>query len=505
MKRHYDFIFCAGRACIATQAVRRAGLQFATFPWDWIGDPGVSERIGYICSDFAAWPRLEDLEWRQAPELFANRKHVICRRTKLFFLHDFDPAKTIEEQYPVFAAKYERRIKRLYDCIRSSKNVLVVCVDSPHMKDQTPLDEGRRCRKALAEKFKGISFDFLQMTIEPGVRFEDRVDEEVEDGFFHIAYDYRDLSAPRTANAIRLDEVAKLLASRFSVRDYRTDAERKSYAERRKSQREERLKARMEKFGATTRAQYEWRRLCKFFRAVVCAVGPRGLAARLRRRKFDQIVSMGVNCEVGFRFFRRWGFVDSSPFVWAQSINLATLTATLRDLDAYCTGEVVFNAKHMWQCRNTGIWMHGQLKQQPGDPLPPDDVLAKDLADLRGRTAHLKEKLLRYLSNDKPTLLVHRLIEADQVAEDLPARVAAFERAVADLGARNCKFLFVYERRRPCNLTETADRYVRSVKAFNPGNRITWEELGDPVGWHAVFTEFAPAKILPKAHAFKFE
>jgi hypothetical protein len=52
VKRHYDFIFCVGRACIATQSLRRAGLQHATFPWDWVGDPGVYERVEYICSDF---------------------------------------------------------------------------------------------------------------------------------------------------------------------------------------------------------------------------------------------------------------------------------------------------------------------------------------------------------------------------------------------------------------------------------------------------------------------
>jgi hypothetical protein len=30
-------------------------------------------------------------------------------------------------------------------------------------------------------------------------------------------------------------------------------------------------------------------------------------------------------------------------------------------------------------------------------------------------------------------------------------------------------------------------------------------EAGDPVAWNAIFTEFAPAKVLKKAHAFKFE
>jgi len=260
-----------------------------------------------------------------------------------------------------------------------------------------------------------------------------------------------------------------------------------------------------DRFGATNAVQYALFRARRKIRKFLSIAGPRCLAARLRRKRFEQIASMGINCEVGFRFFKKWGFVDSSPFVWAQSGDIARLTAALRNLDSYCTGEVFFNEKSMWQCRNTDIWMHGQLKHCAGEPRPSDDLLAKDLADLRSRMAHLKEKFRRYLTNDKPTLLIHRLLAADQTADDLPARVAAFEKAVSDLGARNCTFLFIRERCRSCRLTETENRFVRSVKAFNKGDRITCEELGDPVGWNAIFSEFAPATLLPKAHTFKFE
>ena len=36
-------------------------------------------------------------------------------------------------------------------------------------------------------------------------------------------------------------------------------------------------------------------------------------------------------------------------------------------------------------------------------------------------------------------------------------------------------------------------------------DRVTDPGLGDTVGWDAVFTEFAPAEIQRKKHAFKFE
>lgn len=507
VKRHYDFIFCVGRACIATQSLRRAGLQHATFPWDWIGDPGVYERVEHICSDFRNWPRLEDLEWRQAPELFANRKHVVCRRTGLFFLHEFDPAKTIEEQYPQLAAKYERRIGRLFSCIRSSKRVLLLCVDSPHLKGQTPLDEGRRCRRALAEKFPGVEFDFMQMHIEPGRSFAERVDEEVEPGLFHVAYDYRDLKADPKANAVMLDQIAAYLASRFTVRDYRTAEERKSYAERQRRKRDEKLRARMEKFGAKTRAQYEWMRLRKFLRAIDCAVGPRALAARARRRKYEQIAIMGSNCETAFRFVQRWGFVDSSLFAWATTKTVAALAKAIRNMDAIADGPFEFNLRTgMWVNRKMDLHFHGRMKWHPGDQPPSEGQLAADREDLVGRLGHLAEKFRRYAANDVETLFVRRMSKEDAAAPDLARQLDELESALDAVGARRRRLLLVFERADRGSLPpETATRTYRFVEKFNPPERATMPEAGDPVAWNAIFTEFAPAKVLKKAHAFKFE
>ena len=507
VKRHYDFIFCVGRACIATQSLRRAGLQHATFPWDWVGDPGVYERIEHICSDFRDWPRLEDLEWRQSPEMFANRKHVVCRRTGLFFLHEFDPDKTIEEQYPQLAAKYNRRTSRLYSCINSSKNVLLLCVDSPHLKGKTPLDEGRKCRKALAEKFKGVEFDFLQMNIDPGRSFADRIDEEVEEGLFHVEYDYRDAKADPKANAVMLDQIAAYLASRFTVRDYRTADEKKAYAERLKRKREEKFKLRMEKFGAKTRTQYELMRLRKFLRAIACLVGPRAIAARMRQRKYAQIMIMGANCENAFRFIKRWGFVESSLFTWTKTRTVATLLNAVRNMDAIPEGPFEYNFRTgLWINRKMDLHFHGKMKWHPGETKPTEAQMEADRDDLIGRLRHLVEKFRRYMANDVETLFVRRMTDEDVASPDLAQQLDDLESALEALGAKRRRLLLVFERKDRGSLPpETATRTYRFVKKFNPPECATRPESGDPVAWNAIFTEFAPAKILKKAHAFKFE
>ncbi len=49
------------------------------------------------------------------------------------------------------------------------------------------------------------------------------------------------------------------------------------------------------------------------------------------------------------------------------------------------------------------------------------------------------------------------------------------------------------------------NRLFRAVAKFNPCDRVTDADAGDTLGWKAIFSEFAPAKLLPKKHAFKFE
>ena len=77
---------------------------------------------------------------------------------------------------------------------------------------------------------------------------------------------------------------------------------------------------------------------------------------------------------------------------------------------------------------------------------------------------------------------------------------------IVRLGAKNWKLLVVCQSSDLKKMPPASEhRIFRCVKAFNPIAKVTHRDLGDPVGWNAIFSEFAPAKILPKAHAFKFE
>ena len=263
--------------------------------------------------------------------------------------------------------------------------------------------------------------------------------------------------------------------------------------------------AKMRAAGAETMLQYRLANMRRRLMKIMLRLSPRILCARLRQKKFANIISLGANCEVAFRFCLRWGFVDSSLFSWANVSDTVQLAHALKDLDKFCSGPLALNAARMWVCGNTGIRIHGRLKNDPG--LPPVDAAAEaaDKADLLGRVAHLREKLRRYAADEASTLFIFRIPTSDVEAPGLADRLNDVENAIRGLDARNWKLLLIAERRGASLIPRGPTRYVRSVRAFNPTNDVTAAERGDPVGWHAVFTEFAPVRILKKTKKFKFE
>ena len=46
--KEYDFIFSLGANCAVSMALRDVGLQFASYPFDWIGSPGLMAEVEMV-------------------------------------------------------------------------------------------------------------------------------------------------------------------------------------------------------------------------------------------------------------------------------------------------------------------------------------------------------------------------------------------------------------------------------------------------------------------------
>ena len=232
----YDLAFSLGDACACSVALRRADLQFASFPLDWIALGTPVSRATLVATRFAGWLEKDDFTYNgtnpvNALGMFDNR------RTGLRHLHDFADCP-IEKSYDAVREKYRRREARLYALAEKSRRILCAYISRP-LVDPVPVEDLKEVKRLLSEAFPHAAVEIVHFANDPGRSLADRRSTTLADGIFQIEFDYHD---PHRDVAVDL-VAAALREEGFTVRDYRTKAEKREYE----------LKKKMKKYGAKTR------------------------------------------------------------------------------------------------------------------------------------------------------------------------------------------------------------------------------------------------------------
>jgi len=233
-KRKYDLAIPIGGACSATEAMRKAGLQWATLPLDWTGGPTFREKVDLICADFARWMTKSGMHPLPAAK-FSREVFMKDDVLGFTFNHDFSFGVPFDEDYERVKAKFDRRIRRLYELIRGAKRVLLVWIGVPISKE-VPKEDFAYCRELFGRKWPGKTFDILYSLHADGVSFADRTDCE-EAGVRYVTFDYRRREAGNEEWIADEELLAKWLALEYEVRDYRTAEEKRTWRARQRKAR----------------------------------------------------------------------------------------------------------------------------------------------------------------------------------------------------------------------------------------------------------------------------
>lgn len=502
--KQYDLIFSIGRACACSQSLRRAGLQLLSLPWDWISinpnpdGPDLLNRVEIMEAGFSDMMNKEDLVF--VSHHAANGKDQYRNtRYNIVIPHDFPRDVPLDESYPAVKAKYDRRIARFKKLAAEAKTgILAVYMDTP-VSAKTDVATCKEAHRRLQALYPHVKVDFLMVSLEEGRRFEDRTVEDLGDGFTRIAFDFKDRTPGKLDYSVTLEQCAQAMKSVASVKDYRTAAEKKAMIERTRQ-------TKMREYGAETKWQYFLIRRRMELDRIREMIFPRVQLARLRRKKYDHVLSLGMNCEPAFRFSCSWGFVDSTPFAWGLSRHLKDLAEELEKPDAIGSEGFEWSPESlMWCCRRTGSYFHGKMVSGKRKDYYPPELLEADKKDLVERLAYLNGKLTRILRDESSKALILRVHTKEALAPDVNDGVDAVQRALELRGARNYTLVIVTEKVAKGRVAPAPNRLVRTVRVFNPGNAVVRKKLGDPTGWRALYAEFTPAKKLAKKHAFKFE
>jgi len=227
-RKQYDFIFSLGAACSCSQSLRLAGLQFASYPFDWLYGGTVGTRVRGLVDGVDAWFAEGSLvkhgiPWKLEHEPYRNVENGIV------FKHDFDWNRPLSETLPAVRGKFARRLERLRGRISASRRVLAVWLATPTTKppsDQELLD----CRKAMADRWPGVDIEILALACEGGRAAGDAAVRDLG-GVTVVSFDYYDGREEFIDN----ERMAAFLASRLSAVDYRSDEERRAWPARRRA------------------------------------------------------------------------------------------------------------------------------------------------------------------------------------------------------------------------------------------------------------------------------
>lgn len=243
LRDHYDVAFSIGGGCACSQMLRRAGMQFASFPFDWAGVKRIPTKLEILADDFRTILSREHMEFVE-PNTAKDKDVYINKANGMLFLHDFPRGVPIAEAYDEVAEKYRRRGERLLSLISKSKHVLVVHVCIP---SYTPHEDAEflESYEIIRRRFSGVEFDFLSISQKAGCSFSGRNVRKVGEHLFRIDFDYKSEGSETIGDERILAGAFKQLVA--SVSDYRTPAEKAAFA-----------KARREKMLAFYHARNGW-------------------------------------------------------------------------------------------------------------------------------------------------------------------------------------------------------------------------------------------------------
>lgn len=222
----YDFVFPIGAACSCTSALRYAKLQFRSLPFDWLWGSTLVKRSRLFESGFADWLTEAAMEC-VGEQLIESIPKLVYKNnlTEIVFNRDFPLGQEFQQSYPVIKEKYNRRISRLLECIKSSQRVLAVYIDTPDTLPTLPLDELVTARNTMAAAYPGTEIHILYLHNDNNIEPYQACVKSPAEGIFtsEFCYSAHNKEHPHVANVVSLFSLLrkiKLSRKNISIPEY---------------------------------------------------------------------------------------------------------------------------------------------------------------------------------------------------------------------------------------------------------------------------------------------
>lgn len=131
IKRDYGAIIGLGKKCQTSFQLNRKGLRVASLPFDWIITDNAGDLASSIANHFHNWFNLENLVdcQKKSVDRFGERREVFDELYHNRFIHSFFSDASIKDGYSQLRVDFNRRIKKFYDLLDLSNDILFIRTD----------------------------------------------------------------------------------------------------------------------------------------------------------------------------------------------------------------------------------------------------------------------------------------------------------------------------------------------------------------------------------------
>lgn len=154
--KKFDLIVSLGEDCACTSYLRRFNLQEYSYPFDWLTKASFQTRIELLVNNFENFLQKENMLPMQKPSqglVDENHDYYKDQVFDFYFYHDFKSNIKFDDEFIQVKNKYERRIKRLYQNIEQSKNILFVWWSrDKHQDENVIIDSYKKLEKKFVNK-----------------------------------------------------------------------------------------------------------------------------------------------------------------------------------------------------------------------------------------------------------------------------------------------------------------------------------------------------------------
>lgn len=162
MKKKYDVIFSLGTDCSCAGYMKKNNLRSFSGPFDWLTHASFAVHMDLILSDFKGFMNIEDflpLE-KDAAALDNNCDYYENRKTGFYFFHDFKKDIPLETAFPTIKEKYNRRINRFYEQLKTNEKVLLIWFS--HYESVSDEMVKKKCNDLIQKLNKKVDFLIIE-------------------------------------------------------------------------------------------------------------------------------------------------------------------------------------------------------------------------------------------------------------------------------------------------------------------------------------------------------